>query len=194
MKLRLIAFVRKSSAFFNVWLVLAFLILGIVLARQGIELFSPTAGDRAAGNGAIGGAGLEKGDVISGAVRVSDGDSLRLGRERVRLIGIDAPELDQTCKNPDGSPWPCGRVARQRLAQLVAGENLQCTFEKRDRYGRALAICLAGGIDIGSALVSEGLAVSYNDYPEEEARARARKRGLWSGQFITPRNWRRGQR
>ena len=54
------------------------------------------------------------------SVQVIDGDSLRNGSEQIRLVGIDAPELRQTCRDAQGREWSCGRAAKARLAELVA--------------------------------------------------------------------------
>ena len=47
---------------------------------------------------------------FSGAAIAADGDSLRLGTDRIRLVGIDAPELTQVCWDASGAEWPCGRA------------------------------------------------------------------------------------
>src|SRR5262245_62768957 len=57
----------------------------------------------------------------AGGTIVNDGDTLTQGTERVRLLGIDAPELAQTCVK-DGAPYPCGRRSREMLARLVDGK------------------------------------------------------------------------
>ena len=56
---------------------------------------------------------------LMGSVQVVDGDSLKAGDEQIRLLGIDAPELRQTCRDAQGRGWQCGRAARTRLAELV---------------------------------------------------------------------------
>jgi endonuclease YncB( thermonuclease family) len=127
-------------------------------------------------------------------VTVVDGDSLRAGNVRIRLIGIDAPELFQTCRDDYGRAWSCGRAAKAKLAALVAGGAVACTDRGRDRYDRTLAICSAGNIaDLGEALVRAGLAVDYfnGGYDAAEREARAARRGLWRGTFMRPQDWRR---
>src|SRR5262245_60918266 len=74
--------------------------------------------------------------VRGGMARVVDGDTLVLDGERLRLQGIDAPELDQTCVVGD-HVLPCGRRARDALARLVA-ETVSCSGSRHDLYGRRL--------------------------------------------------------
>lgn len=128
---------------------------------------------------------------LSGTAGAADGDSLRLSGERVRLLGIDAPELAQPCSRANGSQWPCGAAAHRELAGLVAGVATTCLPSGRDHYGRILATCTASGEDLGARLVAAGLALANTDYRSEEAAARAARRGIWSGSFVPPRQWRK---
>ena len=125
---------------------------------------------------------------LDGAVVVNDGDSLTLRGQRIRLWGIDAPELDQTCEAA-GRVYQCGRQAKGALAELVA-KGVRCEGWERDRYGRLLAECFAEGADINAAMVRSGWAVSYGGYADEEHAARRDASGLWAGTFEAPRNWR----
>ncbi|QFI66622.1 Nuclease [Sinorhizobium alkalisoli] len=127
---------------------------------------------------------------LHGAAAASDGDSLRLGGRRVRIEGIDAPEIGQSCRRGKDD-WDCGAEARRRLASLVGATTTRCRLHGRDRYGRELGICESGGRDIGRAMVLSGLAVSYGLYRAEEETARERQAGLWSGDFVRPQEWRR---
>jgi endonuclease YncB( thermonuclease family) len=131
--------------------------------------------------------------ALSGAARPGDGDSFHLGGDRVRLLGIDAPEYAQTCTGSDGHAWPCGRSARDRLAGLLKGGAVQCQPEGRDKYQRVLAVCQVAGTDIGRLMVAEGLAISSGRYAGEERAARSSRRGIWAGSFDTPRDWRDGR-
>lgn len=128
--------------------------------------------------------------AFSGTGRASDGDSFRLGDERVRLLGIDAPELDQTCTDANGADWSCGRSASRRLAALLAGGRVACDPEGHDQYGRVLAVCSVAGVDIGRTMVEEGLAMASGRYFGEEGAARSARRGIWEGRFDSPRAWR----
>jgi endonuclease YncB( thermonuclease family) len=127
---------------------------------------------------------------LMGDIRVIDGDSLWVGGREVRLAGIDAPELHQTCER-EGRAYPCGRIARAILKRKLRHSDVMCETSKNDRYGRALGTCKAGGEDINADMVRDGLAVAYGAYRDEENEARLARRGLWSGTFQVPSDWRR---
>ena len=129
---------------------------------------------------------------------VSDGDSLRSGKLRIRLFGIDAPEKNQQCTNADGDKWACGEAAQKMLEALVAkAPYLQCDLIDTDRYGRAVMTCFAGKTDLGAALVRAGLALAYRKYSSiysaDEDSAKTAKLGMWAGVFTAPWAWRRSQ-
>ena len=130
---------------------------------------------------------------------VIDGDSLRAGHLDVRLIGIDAPDLRQACRDGDGRAWPCGRAAREELRALAARGDIACAAHGYDRYSRTLAVCSAGDIaDLGEAMVRAGYAVDASGftsrYAAAEAQARAQRRGIWRGPFEHPQDWRTGNK
>lgn len=127
---------------------------------------------------------------LHGPFRAIDGDTLAAGNERLRLIGLDAPELDQSCEDGDGVAWPCGQEARQRLMRLVRADDVQCQGSGRDRYQRLLVTCHAGVTDINATLVRQGLAVASGDYEKEQSEARRNGQGIWAGNFERPRDWR----
>ncbi len=124
-----------------------------------------------------------------GQASVGDGDSLTLAGRRIRLVGIDAPELAQSCRR-DGADYACGRAARDALRALVGQHAVVCRGHETDRFGRLLAVCHAGDTELNRTMVEKGWAVSYGDYGGAERRARAESRGLWAGQFERPRAWR----
>jgi endonuclease YncB( thermonuclease family) len=126
-----------------------------------------------------------------------DGDSLRAGGWNIRILGIDAPELFQTCRDEHGGSWACGREAHARLSALASFGALECSSASKDVYGRTLATCSTGSVpDIGEAMVREGYAVSFMSarYWLAELDARWNRRGLWRGTFDRPQAWRRGAR
>jgi endonuclease YncB( thermonuclease family) len=128
--------------------------------------------------------------------RVSDGDSLRSGKLKIRLFGIDAPEIKQQCEAGDGSSWSCGHAARDAMRELArSAPQLTCHLRDVDRYGRLVMQCFADGRDIAAALVDKGLALAYRDFSTEyvknEVRAATAGRGMWQGRFSPPWEWRR---
>ncbi len=127
--------------------------------------------------------------TAQGAAVIVDGDSLELGGRRIRLRGIDAPEYRQTCRK-DGADYACGRMAREALARMIAGQAVTCSGWRDDRYGRLLGDCKAGGVDLNRAQVSAGWALAYGDFEREEAAARAAGAGMWAGSFERPQDWR----
>jgi len=127
--------------------------------------------------------------TLTGRPMVNDGDTITLGTERIRLRGLDAPELGQICRRNDAD-YACGRRAREALAILIGEHPVACSGWERDRYGRLLATCSVVGRDINSNLVERGWAVAYGDFEIEEQRARASRSGLWAGTFERPRDWR----
>ncbi|MEP9349610.1 thermonuclease family protein [Xanthobacter sp. KR7-225] len=126
---------------------------------------------------------------VTGAARAADGDTLILDGAHVRLKGMDAPELAQSCTR-DGKEWPCGREAKRALAAALGKGAVACTFSERDGYDRPLAHCTVAGEDLGALMVRQGLAVAYGGYGAEEAQARAARRGLWAGTFQRPADYR----
>ncbi|HEY6780776.1 MAG TPA: thermonuclease family protein [Thermoleophilaceae bacterium] len=127
---------------------------------------------------AVGGAAVE---------RVVDGDTLRLaGVGRVRLIGIDTPEVE-------GHVEPCGEAASAFVARLLApGTRVRYRVgvEQRDRYGRLLAyVRLPDGRSLQRLLLERGYARPLTIPPNVERaaafaaaaqEARAARRGIWA--------------
>lgn len=134
--------------------------------------------------------------IITTGIRAVDGDSLVRGEERLRLLGIDAPELEQICRNPaDNTTVACGRQAYAMLSSLLRYGGVGCTSHGTDRYGRTLARCLNGRPEeLNRAMVLSGWALAAEGdptYATEEAQAAAARRGLHALQFERPAAWRR---
>ena len=135
---------------------------------------------------------------LSGQVKVtkvSDGDSLRSGKLKIRIFGIDAPELKQQCQDQNGNVWSCGLAARQQLENLLdANKLLHCELRDVDRYGRLVMQCFRGTVDIGAAMVRSGHALAYRSfshlYVAEEQHATSVQNGIWRGSFQPPWKWR----
>lgn len=89
----------------------------------------------------------------------TDGDTIRCGRERVRLIGIDAPELPGHCRTgrncAPGDPW----ASKAALARLLRSGPITLERHGFDHYGRTLAFAFAGRIDLSCAQLRAGQAI-----------------------------------
>ncbi len=92
-------------------------------------------------------------------VRVIDGDTLELASgEKVRLIGLDAPEIGE----------PCSLEAKRRLEELVLGKEvfLVKDVSGRDKYGRLVRHVYLDGLFVNLVLVEEGLAFAFPFQPD----------------------------
>jgi endonuclease YncB( thermonuclease family) len=127
--------------------------------------------------------------VITGRAGIIDGDTIEVGGRRIRLHGIDAPEIDQICHR-GGRPWRCGSDAAAALDRFIGGRRVACTELDVDRYGRSVAACTLDSQDVGDWMVRNGWAVAYRRFSEAyvgaEAEARAARRGIWSSRFEMP--------
>lgn len=132
--------------------------------------------------------------TLVGFATVIDGDTILMAGNRIRLLGIDAPERAQTCRR-GGTAWACGQDATALLASLVEGREVSCDARERDQYGRLVATCHTGVSDIGGVMVREGMAVALPQftvaYVDLEARAKRFGMALWGSEFQTPSDFRR---
>jgi len=137
-------------------------------------------------------------EELIGRATVVDGDTLGIRDQKIRLHGIDAPESSQRCTHPNGKEWRCGQKAANALSDKIGHRNVRCVGDKRDRWGRLIAVCFLGSEDLNAWLVRRGWAVAYRryskDYVSQEDRARKAKAGVWSGTFEMPWDRRRAQR
>lgn len=137
-------------------------------------------------------------ESISGVASVIDGDTIEIHDTRIRLHGIDAPESSQVCRRENGEEWRCGQTAANLLADIIGRRIVSCESSAMDRYGRAIAVCRVEDHDINKAMVSQGYAVAYrrysSDYVDAEKVAKQERRGIWSGAFTMPWDYRRRAR
>ena len=134
----------------------------------------------------------EANTISSHEWRVVDGDTIHVPNHKLRLAGIDAPEAKQHCQSETGGDWACGKLATDMLTGLLIDE-ISCELDGQDRYRRDIATCFSAGLDVQKVLVRVGLAVAeYGDqYKADEDYARQNKHGMWAGEFLRPRDWRR---
>lgn len=129
-------------------------------------------------------------ETLSGIPYVIDGDTVVLNHIHIRLLGIDAPEMEQLCQKADRE-YACGKEARNMLRNRIGKAPIQCGKAGIDKYGRTLATCYLGEADLNQWMVEQGWAVAYGSYRSDEAHARREQRGLWAGQFEVPSQWRK---
>ena len=127
---------------------------------------------------------------------VTDGDTIRIGDERIRFSGIDAPEIKQTCIYQE-LEFKCGEFSKNLLIEKISNQEVSCIRESKDQYGRTLAECFVEKESLSSYLVREGYAFAYRKYsdkfiPDEEY-AQNKKNGMWSMNFMFPWDFRKSQ-
>jgi endonuclease YncB( thermonuclease family) len=92
------------------------------------------------------------------SVRVTDGDTIRCGSQRVRLLGIDAPELDgcprwRVCAPGDG------QASKRSLAAALRFGPVTLRPVTVDRYGRTVAVVMAGSVNLSCWQLRRGQAI-----------------------------------
>ena len=132
--------------------------------------------------------------TIQGPARVLDGDTLEIGPVLVRLNGIDAPEVTQTCDRKGGGRWRCGKAASEHLAGLTENRQVVCDALDRDPYGRIISRCTVDGVELAGAMIDAGLAwafLEYSDlYVSRQAAVAAKDSGIWQAPTQTPWDYR----
>ena len=130
--------------------------------------------------------------ITGRVVGVHDGDSITVlasGNEqlKVRLDGIDAPELKQAFS----------QQSKQTLSDLVFGKSVMLHVTGKDRYKRTLAVVVVNGLNVNLEMVRRGLAWRYDKYSKDaellaaQEAARKGKRGLWiDPNAVPPWEWR----
>ena len=78
---------------------------------------------------------------VSGKASIIDGDSIKINKKKIRLYGIDAPELKQTCGWLDRG---CGEESKWWLEQIIQNQIITCFYKQKDKYGRIIGICYLG--------------------------------------------------
>jgi len=134
-------------------------------------------------------------------ILITDGDTIKIGKEKIRLFGIDAPEIKQVCKSYNNNPYACGIVSRNYLTYLITKDSnnkIYCYYSERDRYNRIIGECFIGAgssFNINEKMVSMGKAIAYlkysEKYSEAQNQAKNNKVGIWDGTFDLPEEWRK---
>ena len=131
-------------------------------------------------------------------VKVTDGDTIHVLdqstiKHKIRLGGIDAPEKKQAF----------GQKSKQYLVSMIAGQNVEVEYSKRDRYGRIIGKIIKDGLDINLLEIKQGYAWHYKYYQKDqtpfdrvlyssaEIEAKGKTIGLWSVPAVPPWEFRR---
>jgi endonuclease YncB( thermonuclease family) len=135
--------------------------------------------------------GVALSSELTGQVSIIDGDTLEIHGARIRLWGIDAPEGTQLCRGADSNLYPCGARAANDLDSFIARRQVDCMSVAQDQYGRTVARCSVGGIDLGEWLVRNGLVLDWPQYSKGRYAAAQRDanhagRGMWEGSYVAP--------
>tara|TARA_Y100000741_G_scaffold348616_1_gene316914 strand:- start:504 stop:959 length:456 start_codon:yes stop_codon:yes gene_type:complete len=127
-------------------------------------------------------------------LKIVDGDTIVLNGERIRFLGIDTPELKQTCIK-DYKKFNCGIQAKLLLIKKIGNNIPNCINEGKDVYGRTLAECFVKNKSLSSFLVRSGYAFAYRKYSKkfikDEEFAKANKLGMWAMSFQYPWDFRK---
>ena len=107
----------------------------------------------------------------AGICTVTDGDTIRCGEERVRLLGIDAPEMG-ACRPGRQCVAGSGPDARAALQRLVEGQPLTIVRLGQDRYRRTLGVVFAGDTNTSCAMIAAGQAEYVRRWDDRRAVAR----------------------
>lgn len=127
-------------------------------------------------------AAIAAADVISGNARAIDAGTIEINGERIRLHGIETPDIDFIC-DWSGKPVGCGAIAKAALTDLITGAPVTCELTAARARDSVVAVCQAQGFDIGANMVYTGWAFAdrevTDNYATIEEKAKAAHRGLW---------------
>tara|TARA_B100000575_G_C22951254_1_gene550145 strand:+ start:220 stop:684 length:465 start_codon:yes stop_codon:yes gene_type:complete len=132
--------------------------------------------------------------TLGSEILVIDGDTIKIGKEKIRFSGIDAPEINQICKY-DMVDVECGKISKKILSDKIAGNKISCFSDGTDRYKRTLAECFVGEESLSSFLVRSGYAFAYRKYSDkfilDEEYAQSNGLGMWKMVFEFPWDYRK---
>lgn len=135
--------------------------------------------------------------AVKGKPQVITGSVLFVKGIYVKLLGIDAPMPEQNCSNSKGIAYECGQKAIIWLQNWLNNQSVECRIVGDVVQHKATGVCFLGKYDVAAAIVNAGWAVAYTKntvvYLPYENSARDKRRGLWSGRFYRPSDWRKMQ-
>lgn len=183
---------RERWAGSRAFVVLSFLLLYLTLCS--VARAAPVSG------GSPPGATSPNLPITSGTGTAVEGDVVSVNGNAVKLWGIDAPDRGQTCQSAQGRTYDCFEASRKMLETYVGSQSLDCYIRGKDSHGQQIGTCGIGGpsgLDLAALMVRDGWALSFHGlslhYAELEAKAQAKRRGLWAGRVEAPWSWRSTQ-
>ena len=127
--------------------------------------------------------------IEASEVKIIDGDTIHINKDKIRFSGIDAPELNQTCLS-NNQVIKCGILSKELLIKKIANKKPICIKEGVDQYKRILAECFIEEESLSSFLVRNGYAFAYRRYSDkfikDENFAKENRNGMWSMIFDYP--------
>ena len=128
--------------------------------------------------------GFKPVQLVGECLYVYDGDSVLVDaagkKTKIRLYGIDAPELSQEF----------GDKSRALLSRLIEKKKITVSVTGEDKYGRLIGVIFIDGMDVNALMLKNGAAWHYKDYDksteyaELESLARKERLGLWATRSI----------
>ena len=135
--------------------------------------------------------------IIQGKAKIIDGDTIHIGNNKIRLHGIDAPEINQTCTT-NNNKWNCGLESKKNLEDYILIKEVYCEIIDKDKYNRLIGICFVNNNNMNQYMVRNGWAIAYRyyslDYISDEAMAKDKHLGIWKGSFQEPYLFRKNQK
>ena len=86
---------------------------------------------------------------------------LKINGLHVKLLGLEAPYMQQTCADKFGQGYRCGQKSRDWLQNWLQGKMIKCHIISPENNGRATGVCFSQGYDVGAVIVNAGWAVAY---------------------------------
>jgi micrococcal nuclease len=125
-------------------------------------------------------------EFFARVIMVLDGDTVLIRRAnglvKIRLAGIDAPEMAQAF----------GATSKRSLSDMVLGKQVKIDSQAMDQYGRMVAHLSINGLDVNAEQIRQGMAWEYSSYHSNKAlialqeATRMASRGLWAQSDPTP--------
>ena len=114
-------------------------------------------------------------EEISGVPKIVDGDTVHINNKKLRLEGIDAPEMKQQCKKESlkisfiigftfYKDYNCGKISKEKLIDKINGSEINCISTSKDRYKRYIATCFKEKTNLNQWMVRNGYAIAYRRY------------------------------